>query len=113
MNRPAQEPDLIKVSEIFLVPSSFLVAALGTADTNMHRACVSVLGLIISVLWWSCSSEAYAEQVESSENSNALIHGNRARILYWLPVVFVVGWFFSLVCHGILWNRPLGVDVIQ
>ena len=36
-------PDLIKTTELFLVPSSFLVAALGTADTNLHRAAVSVV----------------------------------------------------------------------
>ena len=53
-----REPDLIKVTEIFLVPSSFLVAALGTADTNPHRAVVSLLGLIVSAFWLACSRDA-------------------------------------------------------
>ena len=44
-------PDLIKVTELFLIPSSFLVAALGTDDTNPHRSAVSLLGLIVSGLW--------------------------------------------------------------
>jgi hypothetical protein len=30
----SSDPDLVKVTEVFLVPSSFLVAALGTADSN-------------------------------------------------------------------------------
>lgn len=40
-------PDLVKITEAFLIPSSFLVAALGTADTNLHRAGVSLVGLVI------------------------------------------------------------------
>src|SRR6478735_7509965 len=57
------DPDLIKITEVFLVPSSFLVAALGTADTNPHRAGVSVLGLVISVFWLICAREALSEVV--------------------------------------------------
>lgn len=113
MDRSTPDPDLIKVTEIFLIPSSFLVAALGTADTNFHRAAVSALGLIISVLWWSCSSEAFAEHVELVDSNQGLIHRKRTRILVWLPMVFVVGWLVSVVCHGVLWNQPLGVDVIH
>ena len=60
-----QLPDLVKISELFLVPSSFLVAALGTADTNLHRASVSLLGLTVSVLWLVCAREALAEIVAS------------------------------------------------
>ena len=41
-------PNLVKLTEILLVPSSFLVAALGTADTNPHREVVSTVGLIVS-----------------------------------------------------------------
>lgn len=109
MDHPSPDPDLIKVTEIFLIPSSFLVAALGTADTNLHRAAVSGIGLLISVLWWSCSREAFFELVESV-NTNKGIHRNRTRILHWLPIIFVVGWFVSSVVHAVLWNRPLGAD---
>jgi hypothetical protein len=66
MDHPSPTPELIKVTEIFLIPSSFLVAALGTADTNLHRAAVSAVGLINSVLWWPSSREAFFELVESS-----------------------------------------------
>lgn len=99
------DPDLIKVTEIFLVPSSFLVAALGTADTNVHRAAVSVLGLVISGLWWVCSRETILEDVG---NVAWRKRPRRTRILCALPVLFVVGWIASVIAHALLWNRPLG-----
>lgn len=96
------EPNLIKVTEIFLVPSSFLVAALGTADTNPHRAGVSLVGLIISTMWWVCCREALVEQ--SAEFASK----RRTRIMVWLSVVFIVGWLASTIVHLLLWTRPLG-----
>jgi hypothetical protein len=102
----SSDPDLIKVTEIFLVPSSFLVAALGTADTNFHRSAVSLLGLIISSLWWICSREAMAERVQTGPSRHPL----RTRILSWLAIVFVIGWLVSVVIHTYLWNQPLGKD---
>lgn len=99
-------PDLIKVTEIFLIPSSFLVAALGTADTNVHRACVSTVGLIVSVLWWVCSQEAHQELLE--ENTTGSKHPRRTRILSWLPMIFLIGWLISVVAHAAMWNQKLG-----
>jgi hypothetical protein len=98
-------PDLIKISELFLVPSSFLVAALGTADTNWHRAAVSVLGLIVSVLWLVCAREALVEVVTKQPE---VIRTSRIRVLGWFPLVFVAGWSFSVVLHLILAGQPLG-----
>ncbi|OYW15952.1 MAG: hypothetical protein B7Z55_14475 [Planctomycetales bacterium 12-60-4] len=100
------DPDLIKVTEIFLVPSSFLVAALGTADTNPHRAAVSLIGLIVSVMWWVCSREALSEHAASGAAPAA--HPRRTAMLSWLAIVFVVGWLASLIAHLILWTRPPG-----
>jgi hypothetical protein len=99
-------PDLVKVTEIFLVPSSFLVAALGTADTNYHRAAVSLLGLIISFLWWLCSCEAYRDDEPSA--GEARKPPRRSQILIGLSVVFSVGWLASLVVHLALGTRPIG-----
>jgi hypothetical protein len=112
MDRSDLGPDLVKTTEIFLIPSSFLVAALGTADTNFHRAAVSLVGLTTSVLWWFCSREAFAELV-ASVNANNGTHRTRTRILYWLPIVFVLGWLVSTIGHCILWNQPLGVGVFK
>lgn len=101
-------PDLIKITEVFLVPGSFLVAALGTADTNPHRAGVSVIGLIVSILWWYCSHEALAEWKAADAETQAAVRARRVRILSWLPIIFTTGWLASLVAHLLLWGRPLG-----
>jgi hypothetical protein len=98
-------PDLVKISELFLVPSSFLVAALGTADTNLHRAAVSALGLIVSALWQICAREALVEAVTTKPD---LIRTARIRVLAWFPLVFITGWLFSVVIHLMLAGRALG-----
>lgn len=100
-------PDLTKITEVFLIPSSFLVAALGTADSNPHRAGASLLGLLISGLWWACSREAFAE-LKASDPGPGCTSSRRVRILHWLPVFFVAGWAASLVVHLVIWNQPLG-----
>src|SRR5262245_31329807 len=99
------EPDLVKITEVFLIPSSFLVAALGTADTNPHRAGVSLIGLIVSVLWWISSWEALAERRSANPGPTTAAHSRRTRIMAWLPVLFVAGWVVSVVAHVILWSR--------
>jgi hypothetical protein len=101
------DPDLIKITEIFLIPSSFLVAALGTANTNPHRAAVSLLGLIVSALWLICSREAFSELRPSSPSGVRPFHPRRTHILAWLPLVFISGWLFSVVIHIWLWGHPI------
>lgn len=113
MNNPTPDPELIKVTEIFLIPSSFLVAALGTADTNFHRTAVSVVGLIISILWWICSREAFDDIVKLDQGTEVAIRRNRTWIMSWLLAIFVVGWFLSSIAHTFLWNKPLGVNLTQ
>lgn len=102
------DPDLIKITEIFLIPSSFLVAALGTADTNPHRAAVSFMGMIVALLWWICSHEALKERQPSDPAGEPMRHSRRIRILSWLPWVFTLGWAASIVAHSLLWAKPLG-----
>lgn len=91
---------------------SLLIGTLGTADPNLHRAAVSVVGLIISVLWWFSSREAFFELVELVKTNNG-IQRNRTRILNWLPIIFVVGWFGSSLVHAVLWSQPLGADLCR
>src|SRR5580765_5108053 len=102
------EPDLIKITEVFLIPSSFLVAALGTADSNPHRAGVSLVGLVVSVLWWVCSREAMAERRVLLAAGEIMSHSRRIRVMASLPLLFVAVWCVSLVMHVMLWNQPLG-----
>jgi len=108
MNR-ASDPDVVKITEVFLIPSSFLVAALGTADTNPHRAVVSLIGLVVSVMWQICSREALNEHYpEGSQN----LPPRRIRIMSSLPVFFIVCWLLSLVAHLMLWGKPLGTELV-
>lgn len=100
----SSDPDLIKITEIFLIPSSFLVAALGTADTNPRRAAVSLLGTFVAILWWVCSHEALAER----RSPDAAQHSRRIRIMVWLAPFFTSAWVLSLVAHLLLWSKPLG-----
>src|SRR3954451_19073949 len=98
-------PDLIKTTELFLVPSSFLVAALGTADTNLHRAAVSLLGLVVSILWLACSREALSDAITTDAQAAKTA---RISILARFPLVFVIGWFASVVIHLLLAGQAMG-----
>lgn len=95
----------MKVTELFLIPSSFLVAALGTADTNLHRAAVSVLGSVSDVLWLLAVRDAYRAITTDSPKAGEI--PVRTRVLCWLPVTFGVGWIISTIIHFALWDRPL------
>jgi hypothetical protein len=106
-------PDLVKITEVFLIPSSFLVAALGTADTNAHRAAVSLLALLVSILWGYCSFEAYTEFVTANQLENESMRYRRLQVMFWLPILFGAGWFVSLLVHCLLWNQPLGANWIK
>ena len=98
-------PDLVKITELFLIPSSFLVAALGTADTNLHRAAVSLLGLVVSLMWLACTREAYWE---STSKQPEIAGTARIRMLGWFPAVFITGWLISLIGHLLLVGVALG-----
>jgi hypothetical protein len=104
----ASGPDLIKTTEIYLVPSSFLVAALGAADTNPHRAAVSLIGLVVSVMWWVSSREAFDDAAPSGIEPATAPCSRRVRMMLWLPVFFVGAWAVSLIGHLMLWQYPLG-----
>lgn len=106
MSTSSPHPDLVKVTELFLIPNSFLVAALGTADTNLHRAAVSLLGLIATLFWLVSVRDAYREM--TAEGATVADIPLRTRILCWLPLVFGVGWLISMAVHLLLWNKPLG-----
>lgn len=108
------DPDVVKITEVFLIPNSFLVAALGTADTNPHRAAVSLIGLVVSVLWLICSREALAElQSDDGETEKeAAALSRRIKIMSSLPAFFIVCWIVSVIAHVLLWGRLLGTELI-
>ncbi|HVJ67136.1 MAG TPA: hypothetical protein VM510_04070 [Caulifigura sp.] len=106
MPNPPAHPDLVKVTELFLIPSSFLVAAIGTADTNLHRAGISVLGLIADILWIVAVQDAYRQLIAEGVKDDEI--PIRTRVLKWLPLAFGFGWLLSTIVHFALWNKPLG-----
>jgi len=101
------DPDLVKTTEIFLISISFLVAALGTADSNVHRAVVSLVGFVLSLLWWVCSHEALREHQRSIADAAAVPLSRRMRVMYVLPVFFGACWAVSMVIHVSLWRQPI------
>lgn len=98
-------PDLIKITELFLIPSSFLVAALGAPDTNFYKAAVSVFGLAVSLLWFWRSREA---QVAAAAASPPMT-GNKTRdlTLTCSPINLIVGWGIAVMAHLRLISQPL------
>jgi len=98
-------PNLVKTTELFLVPSSFLVVVLGIADAKLLRAAVSILGLVVSALWFICTREALSEAFVQDSN---LKNRSRFRILASLPIIFIAGWLFSVVIHLLLSGQALG-----
>ncbi|MFO0806240.1 MAG: hypothetical protein U0791_24315 [Gemmataceae bacterium] len=83
-----------------------MVAALGTADSNPHRAVVSLLGMVVSVMWWICSREALAERTAAVAADES--RSRRTLIMAFLPLFFVASWAVSVVAHLMLWNKPIG-----
>lgn len=91
------DPDLSKITEIFLTPNSILVGALGVAGTERLKTGVSFLGLTSSVMWLVCSHDALPNPVPST----------RVGVLAWLPLLFIAGWLISSAVHGWRWYKLL------
>lgn len=87
--------DIVKLTEIFLVPGSILVGALGVARTEGLKTGISVLGLLTTLIWAFCNWDAY--RAESSPTS-------RIFILAWLPLIFLVAWVISGIIHFRKWQ---------
>lgn len=83
--------DVVKASEIFLIPSSILVGALGVARTEGLKSGISALGLLLTLLWIICRCGAYGA-------AGSPIPW-RLTILTWMPALFLVSWGISLVLH--------------
>jgi len=60
-----------------------------------------------------CSREAFDDIVKLNQATEGAIRLNRTWIMSWIPAIFVVGWFLSWIAHTLLWNKPLGVSLIQ
>lgn len=92
-------PDLTKITELFLLANSFLVTAVGTADTNYHKTGVSLIGLTVSILWSISSREALAEFLASQP---AAASSRRVRVISSIANVFIAIWCISAIGHLLL-----------
>lgn len=90
--------DLVKLTEIFLVPSSILVGALSVATTEPLKTGISALGFLAAVLWSVCNYDAMRQL-------NAAIP-LRGQVLAWLPVAFGACWLICTIIHAYWWRRP-------
>lgn len=79
--------DVGKITEIFLISASILVTALGVAQTEGLKTGISALALILTTLWAICACNAGADSAP-------------AKILIWMPALFLVCWIVSFVFHG-------------
>lgn len=85
------EFDIVKATEIFLVPGSILVGALGVAKTEGLKTGISALALLLTVLWGVCILDAYCAAPPPSV---------RFYILIWMPALFLICWIVSFAFHG-------------
>ena len=81
--------DVTKITEVFLVPNSIMVGALGIANTEGLKTGVSLIGLASSGLWLCCS-------IDALDPARAL----RVWILALLPIMFILLWMVSATYHG-------------
>jgi hypothetical protein len=90
MTEIVNDLNIVKATEIFLVPASILVGALGVAQTEGLKTGISALALILSLLWGVCILDAY-RLADSTL---------RSCILIWMPALFLICWSVSFVFHG-------------
>ena len=90
--------DLKSITELFLTPSSILVGALGVARTEPLKTGISGLGLVASILWIVCSSEA----LEGDTTWRAWVLSRP------LPILFIVCWAIATIVHAVLWLTGRG-----
>jgi hypothetical protein len=89
--------DLAKITEIFLVPNTILVGALGFESNDRLKTGISSLGLVACSLWWICSWTAWFDERQP--------YYVRVVLLAHLPFLFVVCWLISLGVHACGWYK--------
>ncbi|HKR83728.1 MAG TPA: hypothetical protein VJS37_06100 [Terriglobales bacterium] len=87
------ELTIVKLTDIFLVPGSILVGALGVARTGGLKTGISAMGLLATFIWAFCNWDAYPVGPTTW----------RIRILAWLPLLFLVAWVISGIIHFRKW----------
>ena len=87
--------ELREITQIFMLPSTFLVVALGAARTEPLKVGVSALGLVSGILW---GIGAFGIDEQSMGT------GLRAILQWVVPWVFCFAWLGSLIIHIANWS---------
>lgn len=87
------QPDFLKVTEIFLVPTSILIGAFSVATTESLKTALSLVCFIVAVFWAVCLWDAWPDATSL-----------RVRMLAGLPALFFVGSLIAVVVHGLRWK---------
>ena len=84
--------ELVEFGGMFLVTNGLFFAALGATETcnDELKTGLSFAGLIISILWLVCTIDI------SNELQTLAV---RDQVLTYIPLAFIVGWFFSMGVH--------------
>lgn len=88
------QPDFVKVTEIFLVPTSILIGAFSVAATEPLKTALSLVCLIVATFWMVCLMDAWPDVTNLT-----------VRTLAGLPTLFFLGSFVSVVVHSLSWKR--------
>lgn len=84
--------DLLNLSQVFLIPATILVGALGVAGNESLKVGISILGLVFAVLW----------SIAAIDAGNAL--GRTASVREWililLPTFCIAVWLICVLIHG-------------
>jgi hypothetical protein len=97
--------DVVKVTEVFLVPGSILVGALGVARTEGLKSGISAIGLLLTALWLVCIFGAYWGASPPKPW--------RLMMLVFMPWLFLVSWGVSLRVHVTKYCREQGKSVLE
>lgn len=87
-------PDIVKLTEIFLVPTSILVGSLGIARTEPLKTGISIIGFVMSLLWLI---GAWSSKPNTPKTADWL--------LLFLPVLFLICWLITTLVHAYLWRN--------
>ena len=94
----ALDKELVDFANMFLITNGLFFTALGATATHNDKlkTCLSLAGILISLMWCICTFEIFGEKE---------IDTLRGQILVFMPMLFMLGWFFSLGVHACHWRK--------
>lgn len=88
------DPNLVQVTEIFLVPTSILIGAFSIASTEPLKTSLSIICVIIAIMWIICVYDAWPPYLTLG-----------AKTLAFFPILFFASAIISTCVHSNLWYQ--------